>query len=186
MEGGFRSVAVDAGRAPGRLARPGMDPVTRLNAVEHLAPFGSTSLHDALLRSSDLLGTQSGRHAIVMFTDGVDTSSRVSRESVLQRTETSDAVLYMIGQGSAVNSPALKKLCDELAQKSGGRAFFPRRMEDVRAVFDEIIAELSHQYLLGYDPPPGKRDSTWHRIRVEVSGGYQVRHRQGYRVESRR
>ena len=167
------------------LARPTADLATRLASVAYLAPFGSTSLHDALLRSFDLLGSQSGRHAVVIFTDGADTSSRVSREAVEQRAETSDAVLYMIGQGSAIGSPALKSLSDRLAQKSGGRAFFPRRIEDVRAVFDEIVAELSHQYLLGYAPPSVRRDSTWHRIRVEISGGrYQVRARQGYRFRT--
>ncbi len=166
------------------LARPSADLAARLQAVDQLAPFGSTALHDTLLRSFALLGNQSGRRGIVLFTDGDDRSSRVPREAVERRAETSDAVLYMIGQGRAIESPALKDLCERLAQKSGGRAFFPRTMNEVRAVFDEILAELSHQYLLGYVPPSARRDSTWHRIRVEVGDGrYQVRARQGYRFK---
>jgi Ca-activated chloride channel family protein len=167
------------------LAQPAVDLATRLKAVDRLAPWGSTSLHDMLIRCFDLLGRQSGRRGMVIFSDGDDTSSRVSREAVERRAETSDAVLYMIGQGRAIQSRTLKDLCERLAQKSGGRAFFPKTMEDVRRVFDEIVDELSNQYLLGYVPPSQKRDSTWHRIRVDVTGGdYQVRARQGYRFKT--
>ena len=165
------------------LARPSVDLATRLNAVDRLAPWGMTSLHDILIRSFDLLGAQPGRRGLVVFSDGDDTASRVPRETVERRAETSDAVLYMIGQGRAIQSVTLKGLCERLAQKSGGRAFFPQGMDELRATFDRILEELSNQYLLGYVPPSQKRDSTWHRLRVEVSGRHEVRARQGYRFK---
>lgn len=163
------------------LAPPTLDPAARLKAVDRLASWGMTSLHDILIRSFDLLGRQPGRRALVVFTDGQDTASRVPREAVERREETSDAVLYMIGQGDAIKSVSLKTLCERLAQKSGGRAFFPRTMDDLRTAFDQVLDELSNQYLIGYVPPSPKRDSTWHRIRVEVEGHDQVRAKQGYR-----
>ena len=152
-----------------------------------LVPFGSTALHDALFRSLDMLGSESSRSAVVMFTDGGDTSSRITREAIERKAETSDAVLYMIGQGQAMKVPLLRALCMRLAKTSGGKAFFPTTMAQVRTAFDEISGELSNQYLLSYPPPAKKRDATWHRIRVEVANGqYEVRYRQGYRFKMSR
>jgi Ca-activated chloride channel homolog len=164
------------------LSRPSADLAARLKAVDRLAPWGMTALHETIVRSFDLLGTQAGRRGLVVFTDGEDTSSRVTREAVQRRAESSDAVLFMIGQGRAVESPGLKDLCEWLARRSGGRAFFPREAENLRETFDQIVEELSSQYLVTYAPPSAARDGAWHQIRVEVGDGrYTVRARQGYR-----
>jgi Ca-activated chloride channel family protein len=165
------------------IARPTLDLAARLKAVDRLDTWGSTALHDVVIKSFDLLGRQPGRRGLVMFTDGDDTSSRAPRDVVERRAETSDALLYMIGQGRAVGSVPLRELCERLAAKSGGRAFFPRNVDGLGDVFDAIVEELSNQYLLTYAPPSAVRDETWHRIRVDVEDGnrYQVRARQGYR-----
>lgn len=164
------------------LSRPSADLPARLKAVDRLAPWGMTALHETLVRTFDLLGTQAGRRGLVVFSDGEDTSSRVTREAVQRRAESSDAVLFMIGQGRAVDMPGLKSLCDWLAQRSGGRAFFPADGNGLRSAFDEITAELSSQYLVTYPPPSASQDGAWHQIRVEVGDGrYTVRARQGYR-----
>jgi Ca-activated chloride channel homolog len=168
------------------LAGPAASPAARLDAVDRLRPGGLTSLNEVIVRSFDLLGTQPGRRGLVMFTDGEDTSSRIPAEAVERRAEASDAVLYMIGQGRAVESPALKDLCERLARTSGGRAFFPRRLEDLGSAFDAIVEELSNQYLLAYAPHEARRDGKWHRLRVEVAGARgEVRARQGYRMVAR-
>jgi VWFA-related protein len=115
---------------------------------------------------------------MVVFSDGEDTASHSTPEVVERRADSSDAVLYMIGLGQAVNSPNLRKLCERLARKSGGRAFFPRRIEDLAETFNQILEELSNQYFLTYPLP--RSDDKWHKIRVEVGNGrYQVRHREG-------
>lgn len=168
------------------VGQPATDLAFRLDAVDQLMPWGATALHDVILRSFELLGRQAGRHGVVVFTDGDDTASRARREAVERRAETSDAILYMIGQGRAVDEPALKQLCEHLAARSGGRAYFPRRPEDVGDAFTAIVQELSNQYLLTYAPPSPAHDEAWHRIRVEVAGGrYEVRARQGYRMAGR-
>ena len=165
------------------IGQPAMELPARLDAVDQLMPWGATALHDVVIRSFDLLGRQAGRRGLVVFTDGDDTASRTSREAVERRAETSDAVLYMIGQGRAIDSLELRGLCERLAVKSGGRSFFPRRADEVGGAFEAILEELSNQYLLTYAPPSATRDDTWHRIRVEVPGHrYQVRARQGYRM----
>ncbi len=164
------------------LTPPSADLDARMKAAGRLAPWGSTSLYEALVRSFDLLGRQARRRGLVVFTDGDDTSSRIPRQAVERRSETSDAVVYVIGQGRAVASPGLKDLCGRLATVSGGRAFFPQETNELRGVMDVILEEMSHQYLLSYAPPAGKRDGAFRRISVEVAGGYQVRARQGYRL----
>jgi Ca-activated chloride channel homolog len=164
------------------LSRPSADLPARLKAVDRLAPWGMTSLHETLIRSFDLLGTQAGRRGLIIFSDGEDTSSRVTREAAQRRAEASDAVLFMIGQGRAVEQPGLKDLCEWLGKHSGGRAFFPRETSELRETFDQIIEELSSQYLVTYAPPTGSKDEAWHQIKVEVGDGrYTVRARQGYR-----
>ena len=164
------------------LTDPSRDLAARLSAVDTLAPWGMTALHDVIIRSFELLGKQPGRRGMIMFTDGADTASHSTAEAVERRAESSDAVLYMIGQGRAVEMPTLKTLCERLARKSGGRAFFPPSVESLGETFDQIVEELSNQYLITYPPPSQKRDDTWHRIRVEVADGrYKVRARQGYR-----
>jgi len=163
------------------LSRPSASLAARLKAVDRLAPWGMTALHDTIIRSFDMLSSQAGRRGLVIFTDGDDTSSRVTRDAVQRRAESSDAVLFMIGQGRAEESPELKSLCEWLANRSGGRAFFPREAADLRETFDAIIEELSSQYLITYAPPSAS-DGAWHQIRVEAGDGhYTVHARQGYR-----
>lgn len=167
------------------LAPPSADLADRLKALDRIVPSGATSLHEAIVRSFDLFGKQRARRGLIVLTDGDDTSSRIPREEVERRSETSDAVLYMIGQGQAVTSAGLKSLCERLASRSGGRAFFPRQAEEVDSVFRSILEEMSNQYFLSYPMPSATRDGRFHRIRVEVEGGYQVRARQGYRLLAR-
>lgn len=164
------------------LSRPSADLPARLKAVDRLAPWGMTALHETIIRSFDLLGSQEGRRGLVLFSDGEDTYSRVTRDAVQRRAESSDAVLFMIGQGRAVDTPGLRSLCEWLAKRSGGRAFFPKEAANLRETFDEIVEELSSQYFLTYAPPSAAGDTAWHQIRVEVGDGkYTVRARQGYR-----
>ncbi len=163
------------------LANRSAPPLACLQAIAPLAPFGMTSLYDLLVHSFDVLGQEIGRRGIVVLTDGEDTASRTPSEVVEQRAETSDAFVYVIGHGQALQSPELKELCERLADKSGGRAFFPRRPTQVQEAIDTVLEELSSQYLLVYQPRLKNPDDKWHRIRVEAVGGYDVRTRQGYR-----
>jgi Ca-activated chloride channel family protein len=154
-----------------------------VRAIDRLASWGSTALYDAILHGFDLLGERPGRRAMVVFTDGDDKLSHATMPSVVRRAESSDAALYMIGQGQASRSQPLQALLSRLAGVSGGRAFFEREPGSLDRVFDEILADLSHQYLLTYQPAASVRDGRWHGIRVEVDRpGYRVRARQGYRL----
>jgi Ca-activated chloride channel family protein len=169
------------------LARPTVDLASRLKAIDRLAPWGGTALYDVVVQAFDLLGRQTGRRALVVFTDGEDLNSRVPIEVAERRLEVSDAVLYPIGQGRAPRLASLKTILERLARKSGGRAFFGESVEELDAVFGEILEELSNQYLLGYVPKDLTRDGRWRALKVEVPGkkDVNVRARQGYRAEKR-
>jgi Ca-activated chloride channel family protein len=165
------------------LARRSTNPAQRLKAVDRLAPWGGTALYDAILTALNVVGRQPGRRSIVVFTDGEDQSSIATLERVRTRMETSDATVYTIGLGRGIREETLRNVLQRLARMSGGRSFVTERIDRLQRAFDEIIDELSGQYLLAYVPSNDKRDGTWRRIQVEVSHGeYEVRAREGYRA----
>jgi VWFA-related protein len=153
----------------------------RAKAVDRLAPWGSTALYDVILRGIDMLGRQTGRKALVVFTDGEDQGSHATMTDVERRLQSSDLTLYMIGQGRGVTLESLKKIMERLSRPTGGRAFFTENVDTLHEAFAGLLDELSNQYLLGYASTNGKRDDTWRRIKVDVDGQHDVRARQGYR-----
>lgn len=163
------------------LARRETDPAARERAVDRLAPWGGTALYDALLRGMELLSKQKGRKALVVFTDGEDQSSLASVTQVERRLETSDAPVYVIGQGRGTDTPELQRIIRHISGLSGGRSFHTNRQDELEQAFAEIAEELSNQYLLAYDPTNAERDGSWRTITVTVPG-YQVRARAGYRA----
>jgi Ca-activated chloride channel family protein len=168
-------------------ARRSTDQAARAKAIARLAPWGGTALYDAIIHALDLLGRQSGRRALVVFSDGEDQSSHAPMASVLRRAEASDATIYMIGQGRALRVSALQQLMKQLASGSGGRAFFSDEAAKLDAIFREIVEDLRHQYLLGYSAPDNARSGELHRLRVEVPGrGHNVRARTSYRMSRSR
>ena len=112
------------------LAARETDPAARQRAVDRLAPWGGTALHDVVLRSLDLLDRQRGRRALVLFTDGEDRSSHATVEDVERRVEMSAAPIYVIAQGKGMRERELKRGLDRLADVSGGRAFFTDSVEE--------------------------------------------------------
>ena len=164
------------------LTRKATDTTERMKAVDRLAPWGSTALYDVLLRGIDILGRQTGRKALVVFTDGEDQGSHATINDVERRMQSSDVTLYMIGQGRGVTMDSLKKVMERLAAPTGGRAIFTDSIDELHTAFADLLDELSNQYLLGYQSSNNRRDDAWRRIRVDVDGHHEVRARQGYRA----
>ena len=167
------------------LTRPTADLAARLRAIDRLAPWGGTALYDVIVQAIDQLGRQAGRRVLVMFTDGEDLNSHIALDVAERRVETSDAVLYAIGQGRAPKVKELKTVLERLSHKSGGRAFF-EDLDKLDRVFANILEELSNQYLLGFVPKDATPDGAWRPLSVEIPGkDYRIRARQGYRVGRR-
>jgi Ca-activated chloride channel family protein len=163
------------------LTRRSTNPPERVKAVERLAPWGATALYDVVLRSIGLLGRQTGRKALVIFTDGEDQGSHATIADVERGLQASDVTLYMIGQGRGAEIERLKGVMERLSRPTGGRAIFTENIDGLRVAFNELLDELSNQYLLGYAPAGARRDETWRSIKVEVDGYSEIRARQGYR-----
>jgi Ca-activated chloride channel family protein len=165
------------------LARRATGPEARLRAVERLAPWGGTALYDVIIKGIDLLGRRPGRRALVVFSDGEDQSSRSTLAAARARVESTDATVYAVGLGRAMQARDLRTLLEGFADISGGRGLFRNDPAELEQAFSEIVQDLANQYLLGYQPANQRRDGEWRRLRVEVQGGrYKVRHRLGYRL----
>jgi len=164
------------------LTRKTTDPGERTKAVDRLAPWGSTALYDVILRGVEMLGRQTGRKALVVFSDGEDQGSHATMGDVERRLQSSDVTLYMIGQGRGVTMEPLKKVMERLSAPTGGRALFTDSLDELHTAFGQLLDELSNQYLLGYQSTNSKRDDAWRKIKVDVDGHSEVRARQGYRA----
>lgn len=169
------NVITVARRAPSNEARS--------RAVARLTPWGGTALYDAIIRGMDQVSRRAGRRALVVFSDGDDTASRATPEAAIERVEASDATVYTVGFGQATTVKRLRDLLSRIATLSGGQGLLAASSAELERTFAGIIDDLSHQYLLGYQPRDQHRDGRWRTLRVEVEGaGYHVRHRQGYRL----
>jgi len=164
------------------LTRKTTDLAERMKAVDRLAPWGSTALYDVLLRGIQMLGRQTGRKALVVFTDGEDQGSHATINDVERRLQSSDVTLYMIAQGRGVTMEPLKRIMERLSVPTGGRALFTDSIDELHTAFADLLDELSNQYLLGYQSTNSKRDDAWRKIKVDVDGHHEVRARQGYRA----
>jgi Ca-activated chloride channel family protein len=147
------------------------------DALDRLDAWGATSLHDAIVKSLDLLNDAQGRRAIVLLSDGQDRYSRASAADVAQRVRQSDVLVYPVSISK--QRPALFA---ELASLSGGRSFHLRGTKELEATLKAIAEHLRWQYLLGYTPsrPWRAGEAEWRNITVRVRPGLDVRARAGY------
>ena len=156
-------------------------------------PEGSTAIWDAIaLTASEVLaqnatpGQAQRRRAIILLTDGQDTSSVLELKQAIDHTLEAEAVVYAIGIGDSKYEGIDRGVLRKLAERTGGRAFFPKKNADLKQVFSEIERELRTQYLLAYSSTNKKRDGAFRQMRVEVVNPelkkekITLRHRPGY------
>jgi Ca-activated chloride channel homolog len=167
------------------LVQNSTDSARRLEAVDRLAPWGGTALYDVIIAGIDSLEPETGRKAMLVFTDAEDQDSHATLADAERRLQSSDVTLYMIGQGRGVKIDPLKKVMHQLADASGGRAFVTEKLEDLQRAFRELLEELSNQYVLGYTPTNSRHDGTLRRLKVEVDGRLKVRAREAYRASGK-
>ena len=162
-------------------------------AIRSTVAGGSTSLHNAIYISLKELAklkakTQDDvrRRAIIVLSDGEDTSSLVTYEEVLDLAKRSETALYTIGlqPREAPTSKGFREaefVLRQLAQQTGGRAFFITRVEDLKDVYGQISDELSSQYTVGYASKNSRRDGAWRRVVVQIArAGAVARTKRGY------
>ena len=159
-----------------------MDRLNQQRAIAALDPWSTTALHDAIIAALDRLEPETGRQALVVFSDGTDRYSRATEAQVIDRARRSNALIYPIAFGKT--RPALLA---ELAVLTGGRSFLLRDPKELEKTLQTIARELRYQYLLGYAPatPIDKGNNEWRAIRVVLKNkpGFRVRARDGYTTE---
>jgi Ca-activated chloride channel family protein len=161
-------------------------PEARLRAVDRLGAWGGTALYDVIIRSIEQLSRKAGRRSLIVFSDGDDKSSQATLETVQRVIKSSDATLFMVGLGRGRDQKQLKETLESLAEPSGGRALFAERPSDLAKAFAEVLEELKHQYLLGYETTNTKKDGAWRRLSLELPGTtHRIRARQGYLAPTR-
>ena len=149
-------------------------------AIRHTSAGGSTSLYNALyislkeLKKAPLRVEDVRREAIVVLSDGEDTSSLVTFEEVLDLAKRSETAIYSIGLKSTSDEGGsgfreADFVLRQLAQETGGRAFFPDDVDDLASIYEQISDELSSQYSLGYVSANPMRNGQWRRVVVRVN-----------------
>jgi len=152
-------------------------------AIRKTSAGGSTSLHNAVyiaLKDLKKVVAKSAdeirRQAIVVLSDGEDTSSLLPFEEVLDLAKRSETAIYSIGlrssEGPGTSAKGFKEaefVMRQFSQETGGRSFFPNQLADLANVYGQISDELSSQYTVGYTSKNPKRDGSWRRVVVRVS-----------------
>ena len=157
----------------------------RTQVVNSLSAWGMTALYEGVIHGVEALGSRPGRKALLVFTDGQDQGSHVTLQEVEQTLHASDLILYMIGQGEGIVSEPLQQLMDRLARPTGGRTVSTTSIDALQSAFGDLFAEMSHQYVLGYQSSSDAPADRWREITVKVDGHSRVRARQGYRPRVR-
>ena len=156
-------------------------------------PEGSTAIWDAVaLTSNNILTKSQGqrRRAIILLTDGIDTTSRLSLKQAVNSALAAETVVYAIGIGNNKLEGVYRDPLRDIAERTGGRAFFPDKKFDLNAAFAEIERELRTQYLIAYSSTNKKRDGAYRKIEIEITNpelrkaNLQLRHRPGYFAKS--
>jgi VWFA-related protein len=160
-----------------------------IRAIRITQAGGTTSLYNALyiaLKNMNRRREDIRRQAIVVLSDGEDTSSLVSFEQVMELAKDTDVTVYTIslrrqnarrGRAFSEAEHVLKKIAEE----TGGQWFFPEQIQELTGVYQRISTELKSQYNLGYISNNPKRDGSWRRVVVQT--GFQdfiVRTKLGY------
>ncbi|HEX8173873.1 MAG TPA: VWA domain-containing protein [Pyrinomonadaceae bacterium] len=150
---------------------------------------GSTAIWDSIwVTSEDVLSQTSDktRRAIILLTDGRDTSSAKKMAESIEQAIKNDVVIYSIGIGDwdvgGIDEGSLRKV----AETTGGRAFFPDDETELRAAFRQIELELRSQFLIAYSPTNKNRDGSYRKVQIEIVNpdlrrqSLKLNYRQGY------
>ncbi|HSE97476.1 MAG TPA: VWA domain-containing protein [Blastocatellia bacterium] len=167
--------------------KPGM-----VRTKEGRTTYGTTSLYDALYATAEeQLSKVEGRKAIIILSDGDDTSSKVTYEQALAAVVRSGAVVYVVSKARAIMAIAGKfyrarferaeHLMKNLATRTGGDIFSPLKDEEMKDIYARVARELKNQYIITYISKNEKRDGALRRVSVYLTrSGYSARTRDSY------
>ncbi len=158
-------------------------------ALERIDARGSTALYDAIIGSLDhLKKAHKDKRVLLVVTDGEDNISRNTLEKTIKEIQKTNVVIYTIGLLSEENkreAKRAKRALDEIAEASGGVAYFPKDTSEVHDICLQVAHDIRNQYTLGYYPTNFRKDGTYRTVQVQVipprsKGRLTARTRNGY------
>lgn len=156
------------------------------HGVRMLRPGGGTAMYDAVYyacRDKLIKARTTGpaRRAIILVSDGEDNQSRVTLSETIEMAQRAEVILYAISTNISNIKMRGDKIMEKMAEATGGRAFFPFKIEDVSNAFAEIQDELRSQYAVAYKPADFQADGRYRSIDITADNKkYHVRARKGY------
>ncbi len=163
------------------------------DAIARIDTRGSTALYDAVIGSlAHLKKGHKDKRVLLLVTDGEDTASEKTFEDAIKASEESNATIYAIGvyseddlEHDKKSVRRSKKVLAQLAEATGGQAYFPDKLDQVTPICEQVAKEIRNQYTLGYYPANTTRDGTFRPVLVKVippsgRGKLSVRTRTGY------
>jgi Ca-activated chloride channel homolog len=152
-------------------------------------PLCWTSIWDSVWAgTNEILAKTSddSRRAIILVTDGDDTSSTIKRQEAIESAVKNNVVVYSIGIGDPESYKLERDTLVKVSDRTGGRAFFPRDNSELQAAFAQVQDELRSQYLLAYSPKNKARNGSYRKVKIDVVNlelrkrGLKLLYRQGY------
>jgi Ca-activated chloride channel family protein len=139
--------------------------------------------------SEEILGREPRevRRSLLLISDGVDTSSRMKLAEAVRAALRAEVVVYAVGIGDDKNFDGVDRDdLRKLTEPTGGRAFFPKKADELPAIFTQIQNELLSPYVVTFAAPDARRDGSFRKLKIEVVNpelrrrGVKVSHPQGY------
>jgi VWFA-related protein len=171
-----------------RLARYSQDEFARLiERIRQQKTQGNTALYDAIGLYLDEAASQNGRKILLLYTDGGDTTSSLRFSQLLDLLKATDATIYVVGELEHQSSSARtlqRTTLQQIADSTGGQAFFPNSVKELDAVYDRVLAEIRAQYTIGYQSTNTATDGAWRKVDVRIvrkdGRDLRIRSRKGY------
>ncbi len=184
---GFDKAFVVGFNSHSQMAQDYTDDVKLLSVGVHkLHDGGGTALYDAVYHAckEKFLKDRPDhpvRKAIVIVSDGEDNQSEMSRAQAIEMAQRSEVIIYAISTDDSGLVMRGDKVLEQLAEATGGRAFFPFKMKDITRSFAAIEDELRSQYVVSYKPANFDADGRYRSIEISsLKKDLQVRARKGY------
>jgi VWFA-related protein len=143
-------------------------------------PTGGTALLNAIIGTAEYAAQKGSyrRKALIIISDGLERNSSISEREVLEAVRETEVQIYLVGffdedmSSGVLQKPENKKakeLLKRIADESGGRAFFPNDIDEMKTIAEQIAKDLRTQYVVNYYPSDAKRDGTFRSIKIEIN-----------------
>ena len=139
--------------------------------LQDLSANGSTSLHDAIVTSLYYYRGIRGRRALVLLSDGEDTSSSLGFAESLEYAKRSGVAVFAIGLRIGKSDIGVRRKLERLTSETGGRAYYIKDASELERIYGQIERELRSQYLVAYNSDQQAESGKYHEVEIKVRGG---------------